>query len=423
MASKTASSTRSAATIGAMSIETREHTLDNGLRIIAEVDRQAASAAAGFFVRTGGRDEPPLLMGISHFLEHMVFRSAGGMDGEAIDRAFDELGAVNNAWTSHEVTAFHAHTLPPSLGKVLDLLAAMMRPDLKDDDLHDERPVILEEIAMYDDQPFSQLWEAVTKAYYGAHSMGHRVLGTTDTVKAISPDDMRQWHEARYGSDCITLAMAGALDFDEMVQHARTLTGHWAPCLAERSWGNMDHHTHDLRLNSDRVAQCYLIGLSPAPSLQDDRRYSAAVLSWLAGHGDGSMLHWALVDNGLAEEAHIQYEGHDRSGVFASWAVCEPDAMDEVESTLRGVVQDAASNVTDQDLARARSMIATSITRHGELPAGRMQRLGRRVATCSDILPLEEELARVEAVSRADLIDLVDDFPPEPVVSGRLFPS
>jgi predicted Zn-dependent peptidase len=406
-----------------MSIETREHTLDNGLRIVAEVDRQAVSAAAGFFVRTGARDEAPSLMGISHFLEHMVFRGAGGMDGEAIDRAFEDLGAANNAWTSHEVTAFHAHALPPSLDKVLDLLAALMRPDLKDDDLDDERPVILEEIAMYDDQPFSQLWESVTKAYYGTHAMGHRVLGSTDTVKAITPRDMRQWHTTRYGSDCITLAMAGAMDFDAMVQHTQALTSDWAPSGAERSWDAMDHHTHDLRLNSDRVTQSYLIGLSPAPSLQDDRRYSAAVLSWLAGHGDGSMLHWALVDNGLAEEAHIQYEGHDRSGVFASWAVCEPGAIDEVDSTLRRVLREAASNITNEDLARARSMIATSITRHGELPAGRMQRLGRRVATCGDVLALEEELAKIEAVSRADLSELVDDFPPEPVVGGRLLPS
>ena len=146
----------------------------------------------------------------------------------------------------------------------------------------------------------------------------------------------------------------------------------------------------------------------------------AAVLAWIIGRGDGSLLHWALVDNGLAEEARLEYEGHDRCGVFASWAVCEPAQLDRVESTVRQVIAGAMDAITDDDLARARSMIATAVTMHGELPAGRMQRLGRRLATCGDVIPLEEELARLEAVTRGDLGDLVDAFSPDPVVTGTL---
>ena len=406
-----------------MSIESREHVMDNGLRIVAEVDSCAASAAAGFFVRTGARDETPRLMGISHFLEHMVFRGTDGLDGEAIDRAFEDLGASHNAWTSAEVTAFHGHALAESLPDMLDLLVRIMRPLLRDEDLEDERGVVLEEIAMYEDQPFWQLWEAAAEAYYDGHPMGHRVLGTTASVKTISPDDMRTWHASRYGSDCITLALAGRLDFNAIVNRMEQSIGGWASCGAARQWGDMDHRMQDLVLTSDRTTQGYLIGLAPAPALEDDRRHAAALLAWLAGHGDGSALHWALVDPGVAEEARLEYEGHDRSGVFAAWSVCEPSRMQEVESTMRQVIRESAEAVTDDDLGRARSMIATAVTVHGELPAGRMQRLGRRVAICGDVLPLDEELARIEAVSRDDLLAVVDAFPPEPVVLGKLLPE
>jgi predicted Zn-dependent peptidase len=406
-----------------MSIESREHVMSNGLRIVAEVDSGASSAAAGFFVRTGARDEEPQRMGISHFLEHMVFRGTEGLDGEAIDRAFEDLGASHNAWTSAEVTAFHGHSLAETMPDMLDLLVRIMRPLLQDEDLEDERGVVLEEIAMYEDQPFWQLWEATAEAYYGNHPMGHRVLGTTDSVKAITPEDMRAWHVSRYGSDCTTLALAGRLDFNAIVDRMEQRIGSWTPSGAERVWGDMNHNQQDLVLHSDRTSQGYLIGLAPAPALGDDRRHAAAVLAWLAGRGGGSALHWALVDPGIAEDARIEYEGHDRSGVFAAWSVCEPDSIQEVESTMRRVIRECAEHVTDDDLARARSMIATSVTVHGELPAGRMQRLGRRLATCGDVLPLDEELARIEAVSQADLLAVVDAFPPEPVVLGTLLPE
>jgi predicted Zn-dependent peptidase len=406
-----------------MSIEIREHALDNGLRIVAEIDQHAASAAAGFFVRTGARDEAPEDMGISHFLEHMVFRGTGDLDGEAIDRAFEDLGASHNAWTSQEITAYHGHALPEALPGVLELLTRLLRPNLLDNDLHDERGVILEEIAMYEDQPFWQLWEAVGEAYYGTHPMSHRVLGTTDTVKAISPDAMRRWHGTRYGSNCTTLALAGRVDFDAVVEQVAAHTADWAATDASRSREDMQHAAQDLRLTNERVQQGYLIGVAPAPALQDERRCVAAVLAWLVGHGDGSLLHWALVDQGHAEEARIEFEGHDRSGVFASWAVCEPDRVDMVESTMRDVIRTASDSITDDDLARARSMIASAVMLHGELPAGRMQRLGRRLATCGDVIPLEEELARIDAVTCDDIAQLVAEFPPDPIVFGRLVPA
>src|SRR5882724_3919279 len=136
-------------TASSPTISFQQHRLPNGLTIIAEVDPAAHSAAAGFFVKTGARDEATPVMGVSHFLEHMMFKGTEDLTAEELNRRFDEIGARNNAFTSNEMTCFHAHVLPEYLGQGLDLLGRMMRPALKPTDFDTEKGVILEEIAMY----------------------------------------------------------------------------------------------------------------------------------------------------------------------------------------------------------------------------------------------------------------------------------
>ena len=161
-----------------MPVEFKHARLDNGLTIIAEVDPSAHSAAVGYFVRTGARDEPTPQMGVSHFLEHMMFKGTDKRSAERLNQDFDRLGARNNAYTSAELTCFHATVTPDRLTDVNDVLADMMRPALRDDDFTTEKGVILEEIAMYDDNPFWVLYEHAMEKFYGKHPIGHRVLGT-----------------------------------------------------------------------------------------------------------------------------------------------------------------------------------------------------------------------------------------------------
>ena len=161
-----------------MPVTFQERVAPNGLRIIAEVDPGAHSAAAGFFVKTGARDESSDLMGVSHFLEHMMFKGTEEISADDLNRRFDEIGARNNAYTSHELTCFYAHVLPERLPEANDLLARMMRPALRQEDFDREKNVILEEIAMYKDEPYWVLFEHAMEKHYGSHALGHRVLGT-----------------------------------------------------------------------------------------------------------------------------------------------------------------------------------------------------------------------------------------------------
>src|SRR5262245_43239430 len=137
-----------------MPIEFQQATLPNGLTIIAEIDDDAHSAAIGFFVKTGARDEHPGVMGVSHFLEHMMFKGTATRSAEEVDQEFDDLGAEHNAFTTSELTAFWAHSLPEHLNKAEEILADLLRPALRPTDFDNEKKVILEEIAMYNDHPF-----------------------------------------------------------------------------------------------------------------------------------------------------------------------------------------------------------------------------------------------------------------------------
>ena len=158
----------------------KQQRLPNGLTIIAEVNPAAASMALGFFVRTGSRDESPALpiSGVSHFLEHMMFKGTERRSPFDINRQFDEMGAAYNAFTSEENTVYFGAVLPEFQTPVLDLLADMMRPALREDDFQTEKKVILEEIALYQDRPHYRLFEKIMAEHFGDHPLSHGVLGT-----------------------------------------------------------------------------------------------------------------------------------------------------------------------------------------------------------------------------------------------------
>src|SRR6266478_9126084 len=150
-----------------------QHTLPNGLTIIGETSPPAKSAAVGFFVRTGSRDETPEVSGVSHFLEHMVFKGTPRRSSLDVNRDFDRIGAFSNAYTSEENTVFYAAILPEYLPQAVDILADILRPSLRGEDFDMEKNVILEEIGMYEDQPASMIYDHAKKAYFDGHPLGN----------------------------------------------------------------------------------------------------------------------------------------------------------------------------------------------------------------------------------------------------------
>ncbi|MBX3354079.1 MAG: insulinase family protein [Phycisphaeraceae bacterium] len=406
-----------------MGVVFRHATLPNGLTVIAEVDSAAQTAAAGFFVRTGARDETPELMGVSHFLEHMMFKGSERMSAEAVNQSFDSIGADHNAFTTTEMTAFHAHTLPEALPTAVDTLAEILRPALRKEDFDEEKGVILEEIAMYEDHPGWCLYERTMERYFGAHPSGHRVLGTKSTIEAMTRDAMKEYFDARYSADNTVVAAAGALDFEAFVMQIAERCRDWQSTAPRRqrlpfapgSGPHIDFH--------DSANRAYLMGVAPAPALDDPRRYAAGVLMHILGGGDGSRLHWALIEKGLAEEADAGHDPRDGQGIFVLSAACTPESADEVSATIEAEVKRLGESLTDDDLLRAKRKIATSAALAGERPAGRMSRIGALWTLLRRHRSLEEEMVEIERLTLDDLRSCLRDFPPAPLLTGRLLPA
>lgn len=406
-----------------MGIDFMHRTLGNGLTVIGEIDDRAHSAAAGFFVRTGARDEPSPLMGVSHFLEHMMFKGTEAISADELNERFDDMGARHNAYTSSEVTCFYAHVLPEMMPDAIDLLATMMRPALREEDFTTEKQVILEEIAMYRDNPFWVLYEEAVDRYFAPHALAHRVLGTTETIGALTRDQMAEYFDRRYAPDNMVLSLAGRVDFDRVCARVGEITGGWRPTGAVRDPAPPPANAETFALTDAGVARGYLIALAPAPAMDDERRYAAMILANLLGGEGNSRLHWALIETGLAEEAQAAYDPHEGAGSFMLYASAEPDRLDEIRGVMDREIRALVDSITETDLERIRNRVATAATVGGERPADRMQRIGRLWSALAIHRSLEEELERINAVTLDDLRALQSAFDPTPRLTGVLRPA
>lgn len=401
----------------------RRETLANGLVVLAEIDPSAASAAAGFFVRTGARDEARPLMGVSHFLEHMMFKGTSDLSADELNRRFDEIGASNNAYTSGEMTCFYAHVLPERLPEATDLLGRMLRPALRQDDFDREKEVILEEIAMYKDEPFSVLYDETLERHFASHPMGHRVLGTTESIRALQRDQMAGYFNQRYSADNTIVALAGSIDFDARVAQLRDLCGAWEATRVGRDASRPGPAGGHVSLTDAKITRAYLLGLSEAPSTQDPKRYAAMLLAQVLGASDNSRLHWALIEPGLAEEAQAGFDPHDGTGQFYVFASCDPARADEVWSEMLRQTRALRDSLQQEDLDRLKSKLLLAVTLGGERPSDRMQRLGRQWTYQRTHTTLSEELERINAVTLADLRSVAEAWPLDPMTTGRLMPA
>ena len=402
---------------------TFEHTtLPNGLTILSETDPDAHTGAAGFFVRTGSRDETTDLMGVSHFLEHMMFKGTERRSADDINREFDEIGAHYNAWTSSEMTCFYAQVLPEQMAPAIDLLGDMMRPALRAEDFNTERAVILEEIAMYKDNPFWVLYDKSLSHRYPGHPLGHLVLGTKETIRDMPVESMRAYFDRRYSADNTVVALSGRIDFDAVVRDVERLCANWQNTGARRDSAEPVAPDAEFDLKDEGLSRAYLLSLSPAPAMQDMRRYAAMLLGKALGDADNSLVHWAVVENGLADEAQVSYEPHDGGGNWFIYASCSPDRVADVRARIDAEIATALDKITDRDLERLRNKAATGVTVAGERPGGRMQRLGRLWMYLGEHLTLEEELDRLTSVTLDDLRAVYEAHPFSPRTTGVLHP-
>lgn len=351
--------------------------LDNGLTVIGEHNDGAASVAAGFFVHTGSRDEAPEVSGVSHFLEHMLFKGNETYSADDLNTLFDELGAQYNAFTSAERTVYFGAVLPERLPQLLNVLAQLMRPSLRQEDFDVEKKVILEEIAMYEDRPDFHVFDLSAPLYWAGHPLGKSVLGSRESVAALTRDQMLEYFRQRYSPRNLVLAVTGRYDWDAFVDQAQRLTGSWEPFDAPRDHQEASpatgrHGSVDPKLN--RVHAAYY---APGVAMTDPRRHAAAVLGHVIGDGSGSRLYWELVDRGLADSASLGHEANEDQGAFVGYLSTAPERLEEVLQRYVDVVRRVQDEPpTPDEWRRAQRKLATGLTLRAETPLGRLTSFG-----------------------------------------------
>jgi predicted Zn-dependent peptidase len=402
----------------------QSHVLSNGLQIIGETSPSARSVALGFFVRTGSRDETAEVSGVTHFLEHMVFKGTPRRTALDVNRDFDRIGAHYNAGTSEENTIFYAAILPEYLPQAVDILADILRPSLRADDFDMEKNVIIEEIGMYEDQPTLSAYDHGKRIYFAGHPLGNSILGTRESIRALTRDQMQAYFERRYVAPNITVVAAGNYDWPRLRALIEEQCGGWDSGPVGRQHVRETGGSGAFEvLTKEKVVQEHVLLMSPGPPADSPLRYAADTLALAVGDDSGSRLYWALVDPGLADSADTGFHDYEGTGSFYTSLSCDPERTQEnlaiVLEVLHGVQRDG---ISEEELGQAKSKIGSRVVRSSERPMGRMQAIGMDWTYLHQYRTVDDYLKAFDAVSLATIREVLDRYPLDRVTTLALGP-
>lgn len=390
----------------------RQTTLENGLTVIAEINPEAKSVALGYFCKTGSRDETPEISGVSHFLEHMLFKGTERRDALQVNLEFDQMGAQYNAYTSEENTVYYGAVLPEFAPRLLELWSDLMRPALRQEDFDTEKQVILEEIALYQDRPNTILFDWGRARYFAGHPLGNSVLGSAESITALTREQMAQYHTRQYAPSNLVLALAGRVDWERTLEQVATLTASWPKGHAERAYPALNPAVGELRESYPKATQTYLAVFAPGVAAQDPRRYAASILANILGEEGNSRLHWALTDKGLVESVGAGIDEADRAGMFYIYAQTDPANEEAVKAVLREELERLQrQGVRPEELEQAKNKLAAALVFAGETPMQRLMSVGLQYLYNQSYEPLSEVARKVEAVTLDDVNGLLEARP------------
>jgi predicted Zn-dependent peptidase len=381
------------------------HRLDNGLQILAQHMPDLESVSVCFFTRTGARDEhDPSLFGVSHFLEHMVFKGTARRSAEQITLDFNAIGTEFNAFTSTEQTVYYARVLGEYLPNAVALLSDLMRPRLDAHDFDLERNVILEEIARSEDVPMSQAYRKLMQTYFAEHQLGHDVLGTRESIAALRVEQMRAYHERRYPANNLLLAVAGNFEWDRLLALAEEHTASWGSGEMGRTAEPFLPTAGASVVVKPQLKQQLLLLASPSVGLEDPDIYAAELAAMVLGDGTGSRLFWNIYQKGLAETAAASLSAFDHTGMLVTLISTTPEhapaVLELAQAELKGLEEDG---VREDELRRAKDKLISRTVLDGDSAYSRMQALAYTWVAEGRVRSIEDEMAVIEAVTVEDV--------------------
>jgi predicted Zn-dependent peptidase len=414
----------------------RRTVLPGGVRVLSETMPGLRSATIGFWVGVGSRDETTGHHGSTHFLEHLLFKGTGRRSAMDIASSFDAVGGESNAVTGKEHTCYYARVLDDDLPMAVDVLCDMVTSARLDvSDVESERGVILEELAMNDDDPSDVAHERFAEAVLGAHPLGRPIGGTAETIRAVGRDDIADHYAEHYQAPGLVVTVAGGVQHEqvcELVAASLARSGWAMPAdgepyprraTVEVARPSGSEPTRLVVVNRPTEQANVVVGTTSLIAT-DPRRYSMSVLNAVLGGGMSSRLFQEIREaRGLAYSVYSFASGYSDSGYFGLYAGCTPAKVDEVISLLVSELRRLAEGgVPEEELQRAHGQLRGGLVLGLEDTGSRMSRLGKAELVHGEYLGLDESLERIKVVTAADVQSMASDLTSRPLTLAVVGP-
>ena len=385
-------------------------TLPTGERVITEHVPNVRSVSFGFWIGTGSRDETNARAGVSHFIEHLLFKGTSTHSAQEIAEIFDGLGGELNAATSRETTLVYARVPDDRLEPALDVMAGMVY-DPAFAEIDSEREVVLEEIAMVDDNPQDLIHDLVAEAVFGGHPIGRPVIGRAEVISSVSKKALTAYHRAAYAADNIVVAAAGNVTHDRVVELLSARLPATEPHVrARKPFGRVPPPGY--RFQRKATEQYHVCLGAPGISRRDERRFAASLLDSILGGSASSRLFQEIREKrGMAYSVYSfasQYSDSGQVGLYVGTR--EENLVECFEIVARELADVAAGNVRPGELERAQENLKGRMLLSLESTSNRMSRLGKSLISDTELLSLDELVAKVDAVTADDVAAVAADL-------------
>ncbi len=404
---------------GASTSLVRRTVLPGGLRVVTEQMAGVRSASIGIFVKVGSRDESPTLHGCSHFLEHLLFKGTPERSALDISVALDEVGGEFNAFTAKEYTCYHARVLDADLPIAVDVLGDMLTASrIAAADVEAERDVILDEIAMHDDDPDDMVHNLFAGQAWGTSPIGRPIAGTDESIRALSREQIARFYRRHYTAGNMVVAVAGNVRHESVVAMVRTAFARQgflehdhrpvAPLLVDRP-----RPVHPGRVSAHKgFEQVNVVLGMNGLTRSDERRFVLGVLTTALGGGTSSRLFQEVrEERGLAYSVYAFSSHYADAGLVGVSVGCLPSKLDEVLAVVREELRKVADGgITEAELRRGQGQLRGSLALGLEDSGSRMGRLGKAELLHDELLSIDEVMARIDAVTCADVQELAREL-------------
>ncbi|WP_232463352.1 M16 family metallopeptidase [Tumebacillus avium] len=378
--------------------------LQNGIRVVIEEIPSVRSVSLGIWVGAGSRDESPQNNGVTHFIEHMMFKGTDKLNARQIAELFDGIGGQVNAFTSKEYTCYYAKVLDEHFGLALETLGDMvLNSKFAEEELAKERRVVVEEIKMYEDAPDDLVHDMIAEVVFQKHPLGYNILGTEANLNAFTPNDLFSYMEEKYTTDNVVIAIAGNVKRDHAVALASQLFGHLQPSRISRQDERAAFHAGKA-IRTKQTEQAHIVLAAPGIAYDDPMIYPVILFNNVLGGSSSSRLFQEIrEERGLAYSIYSYHTAYKDIGMFGLYVGTAPEraqhVLDLCEEVLGGIAQ---KGITESELNKAKEQVKGSLMLSLESTSSRMSRLGKNELLGRHI-SLDEMVDKVKNVSLEDV--------------------